>query len=96
MKFIKRNWDAHEADAWTKEDWIVIVLSPVIYFLLMVGFLLSLLLFWQGFVIVGVCIFLIWLMHWIINPKLKAISRDYEKKQKEYIKQLERSVRWEE
>lgn len=96
MKFIKRNWDAFEADEWTKEDWIVIVLSPLIYFMLIVGFLFSLLLMWQGFVILAISIFLTWFMHWIIDPKLKAISKEYEKKQKDYIKQLERSIRWEE
>jgi hypothetical protein len=32
----------------------------------------------------------------VINPKLKAISSGYEKKQKEYLESLERIMRWEE
>ncbi len=32
MAFIRRNWTAIEADEWTKEDWITIILSPLIYF----------------------------------------------------------------
>jgi hypothetical protein len=41
-------------------------------------------------------IFLTWLMHWVIDPKLKMISSEYEKKQHEYLEQLERNARWEE
>lgn len=31
----------------------------------------------------------------IIDPKLKAISEDYEIKQKQYLEDLERIARWE-
>ena len=33
-------------------------------------------------------------MHWIIDPKLKALSAEYEKKQQDYLHDLEASVRW--
>ena len=36
------------------------------------------------------------LMHWIIDPKLKAVSAEYEKKQKGYLDDLEASARWRE
>jgi hypothetical protein len=32
----------------------------------------------------------------IIDPKLKAISEDYEIKQKKYLEDLEKIARWEE
>ena len=35
-------------------------------------------------------------MIWIINPKLSSVSEGYEKKQKEYIEELERKIKWEE
>lgn len=95
MALIRRTWTAIEADEWTKEDWITIVLSPICYVLLTLGVALSLLLLWYGFVILIVGILLIIAMHWIIDPKLKAISSEYEKKQQTYLYQLEESVRWE-
>lgn len=95
MSFIKRSWTPAQADEWTKEDWITIVISPIIYILILVGTALSFLLIWYGFLILLAGISLTVLMHWIIDPKLQAVSGSYEKHQKEYIKQLERSVRWE-
>ncbi len=94
MPFIRRNWTATEADEWTKEDWITIILSPLSYFLLTMGVALSLLLFWYGYLILAVGIVLTAVMHWIIDPKLKAISSEYEKKQQDYLHDLEASVRW--
>ncbi len=96
MGWIKREWTAAEADRWTKEDYLVFVISPVVYFLLAVGAALSLLLLWYGFVLLGVGILLLLVMIWIIDPKLKAISLDYEVKQKKYLEDLEKIVRWEE
>lgn len=96
MKFIKRSWSAAEADEWTKEDWLVIAISPIAYILIMIGVALSFLLLWPGFIILALGIIATVVMHWIIDPKLKAISDEYESKQKEYIMELERSVRWEE
>ena len=37
MKWIKRTWTAAEADEWTKEDWITIILSPTAYILISIG-----------------------------------------------------------
>jgi hypothetical protein len=95
MSFIKRDWTNAAADEWTKEDWLTIVISPIAYILIMIGVALSLLALWIGFVVLGFGIVATILMHWIIDPKLKAISDDYERKQQGYIAELERSVRWE-
>lgn len=96
MSLIKRNWTPAEAEEWTKEDWVAIVLSPLAYVALTLGVALSFLLLWWGFLILGIGAILTILMHWVIDPKLKEISEDYEKKQKHYLEELERSVRWEE
>ena len=95
MGFIKREWTPEEADEWTKEDWITIVISPIAYALLTIGVALSLLLLWYGFIILGLGIIATIVLHWIIDPKLKAISNEYEKKQKEYILELEKKIKWE-
>jgi uncharacterized membrane protein YagU involved in acid resistance len=95
VSFIRRDWTTAEADEWTREDWLAIVISPIAYILIMVGIALSFLLLWPGFVILGFGIIATVLMHWIIDPKLKAISDEYEVRQKEYIAELERTARWE-
>lgn len=96
MALIKRNWTAKEADEWTKEDLFTVILSPVIYFLFTVGVALGALLMPLGFILVGAAIVLTLLMIYIINPKLTVISGDYEKKQKLYLEELEKKVKWEE
>ncbi len=95
MPLIRRTWTAREADEWTKEDWITIIISPLCYIILTLGVIWSLLLQPIGFILLGVGSLLTFIMHWIIDPKLKSISEEYEKKQKEYLEELERLVRWE-
>ena len=96
MKFIKTTWTAHEAEEWTKEDWIAIILSPFSYIFLCLGLAMSLFLLPIGFVFLSIGIIITILMFTIIDPKLKAISARYEKKQREYLKDLEKIQRWEE
>ncbi|MFQ5722247.1 MAG: hypothetical protein ACE5GI_07125 [Candidatus Aminicenantales bacterium] len=96
MGWFKTKWSANEADNWSKEDYLTFIISPLIYFFLAVGAALSLLLIWYGWVILGGSLILLWVMIKIIDPKLKAISEDYEKKQKKYLEELEKIARWEE
>ncbi len=94
MGWIRRDWTPLEADEWTKEDWIAIVLSPIIYFILTLGVTLCFLLQWEGFALTGVGIVLLVVMFHIIDPKLRSISEEYEKKQKAYLEELEEAIRW--
>jgi uncharacterized membrane protein len=96
MTWIKRNWTPHEADEWTKEDWMAIVLSPLSYIFITFGLALSLFLLPLGFIFLGIGILITILMFWIIDPKLKVISEDYEQKQRKYLENLEKIQRWEE
>ncbi len=95
MALIRRTWTAKEANEWTKEDLITIIISPIIYFLLTLGVALSALLIPVGFLLLILGILLIVVMVYIINPKLAVISEDYEKKQKKYLEELEKKVKWE-
>lgn len=95
MGFIKRNWTAKEADEWTKEDTLSLIISPLVYVALMIGCALSMLLIPIGFVILAVGIILLLLLVYIINPKLSAISEEYEKKQKQYLDSLDKKIKWE-
>ena len=95
MAFIKRNWTPHEADEWTKEDWFAIVLSPLSYILIAFGLAMSFFLLGIGFVLLAAGLTAAAVMFWIIDPKLNVLSEDYEAKQREYLKELEKIQRWE-
>ena len=96
MNLFKKHWTPEEADQWTKEDYITFIISPLIYVLIAIGVVFSLLLRWYGWIILGISGVLIIIMLKIIDPKLKAISEDYEEKQKQYLEDLEKITRWEE
>lgn len=95
MSIIRRHWSPEDADEWRKEDWIAIVLSVISYILLTVGSALSFLLLPSGFITLGIGIVFTVLMYWVVDPKLRTISSEYEKKQKDYLRQLEYIQKWE-
>lgn len=95
MKGIQSKWTPEQADRWTKEDRVTFFISPLIYILLALGVAFSLLLQWYGFVLLGISVLLLVVMIKIIDPKLKAISEEYETKQKKYLEELEKITRWE-
>tara|TARA_B100000902_G_scaffold230223_1_gene218432 strand:+ start:384 stop:680 length:297 start_codon:yes stop_codon:yes gene_type:complete len=94
MSFIKRNWTPESADEWRKEDWIAIILSSISYICLMTGAALSFLMITKGFIILLIGIVLGLVMYWVIDPKLKTISTEYEKKQKDYLNKLDNIQKW--
>jgi small-conductance mechanosensitive channel len=96
MGLFKRKWTPHEADEWTKEDLWAVILSPLSFIFITFGLAMSLFLMPVGFVLLFVGIAAAVLMFWIIGPKLKVISEDYEQKQRKYLESLERIQRWEE
>ena len=96
MSWIRRQWTPASADEWTREDWITIVVSPIAYILLMVGVALSMLLLPVGYLVLAAGVAATAFMHWVIDPKLKVISSEYEKRQRAYLEEVERKTRWEE
>ncbi len=96
MKLFRKEWTSREADEWSIHDTITIIISPLIYFLILAGGAMSIMLMPVGFIFLGVGIVLLLIMVKIINPKLSAVSRGYEIKQKEYLEELERKVKWKE
>ncbi|HPF36428.1 MAG TPA: Na+:solute symporter [Candidatus Krumholzibacteria bacterium] len=91
---IRRAWTPEQAEAWTREDWIAIVLSPVIFALLMIGVTKLLLLQAGGVLMVIAAVVLSGVVYWVIDPKLRAVSAEYEAQQEAYVKQLEERLRW--
>ena len=61
----------------------------------MIGTALAFLLMPSGFIVLGIGIALALLMYWVIDPKLKTISSEYEKKQKDYLMKLDKIQKWE-
>ncbi len=94
MSWIRRSWTPEAADEWTKEDYIGMVLSVISYLGIAIGVPLAFF-GWLGLVILGVAVAALLLMYYVVDPKLKAISSEYEKRQKRYLEELDKSVRWE-
>ncbi|MCP4573512.1 MAG: Na+:solute symporter [bacterium] len=91
--FLRRDWTPEEADGWSREDWLVIVLSPVIFALLMIGVTKLLLLQPLGAAMVIAAVALTLFCYWLIDPKLRAVSGEYETRQAAYLDDLEVGVR---
>lgn len=93
---IRRTWTAEQADAWTREDWIVVILSPLVFAALMIGVTKLLLLQPGGLWLVLGAVLGTGAIYWVIDPKLRAVSQEYEARQARYVEDLERRLRWQE
>ena len=91
---IRRSWTAEQAGEWTREDWIVIVLSPLVFAFILFGLTKLLLLQVSGLWLVLAAIAGAAAIYWVIDPKLRAVSEEFETTQAKYLEELERSVRW--
>lgn len=95
MAWIRRQWTPEAAQHWTREDLIAAVLSAASYGLIIIGGTLSLIASVAGYIALAAGIALAGLMYWVIDPKLRAVSADYEKKQQKFLERLEDIARWE-
>ncbi|MDH3215154.1 MAG: Na+:solute symporter [Candidatus Krumholzibacteria bacterium] len=91
---IRRTWTPQQADEWTREDWIAVILSPLVFAALMIGVTKLLLLQPGGLWLVLGAVLGTGVIYWVIDPKLRAVSGEYEAQQARYVEQLEQRVRW--
>jgi hypothetical protein len=91
---IRRSWTPEQADHWTREDWIAIVLSPLIFAGMMIGLTKLLILQWTGLWFLILSVLAMGLLYWVIDPKMRAVSHEYEEQQQRYLERLEQSMRW--
>ncbi len=92
---IRRTWTPEQADSWSREDWIAILLSPLVFGVGMIGLTKLLLLQPSGFTLTAGAVVGALVMYWVIDPKLRAVSTEYEAKQAQYLELLERRLHWE-
>lgn len=95
MSFWKTEWTKEEAELWTKEDIIAALLIALSFGGIIIGTVYTFLLMPIGFILLGLAIVIGVIGVVIIMPKMQSISREYEKKQAEYLKDLEKIARWE-
>jgi solute:Na+ symporter, SSS family len=91
---IKRHWTDEEAQEWTREDWIAIVLSPLVYGLILFGLVDLLLARGPGVAMLLLAAALWMVIYFVIDPKLRAVSVDYERRQAQYVRRLEERMQW--
>jgi hypothetical protein len=95
MGWVRRQWTPEGADGWSLEDLLASLLSSLSYILLIVGSALALLAQPLGYLLLLGGFALAAAMYYVIDPKLRAVSSDYEAKQKHYLERLEKLTRWE-
>jgi len=79
---------------WSSEDLWACILSPLAYFTITAGVALLLLNQWTGYLLTFAGLALSAAMFYVIDPKLKALSADFEKKQKGYLEELDKIIEW--
>lgn len=95
MSLFKTAWTPVEAEEWTVHDLWASVFSILAFLLVAVGVAGSLLLQVWGFAALVLGVVCIIVMIRIIDPKLRAISEEFEQKEAHYLERLDRTTRWE-
>jgi len=80
---------------WSREDLLACILSALAYLNCLAGIALLLLNQWTGYVLTVFTVLQVVAMYYIIDPKLRKVSGDFEKKQQEYLEELDKIVEWE-
>ncbi len=91
-----KTYTPESAEKWGWEELVACIMSPVSYIFVSLGLVLVLLERPIGWVylIGGIAATLV--MYFVIDPKLRAVSDEYERRQAEFLKQVESVSKWEE
>ncbi len=96
MNLFQKHWTPEQADEWTIHDLVASVLSILSYTLIGIGTGGVLLLQMWGFIAFIVGVICAVLMYLVIDPKLKALSDAFAKRQDEVLDHVNKTTRWEE
>lgn len=91
---MKKQWHPEDAQRWTWEDYVAMVFSVMAYFGLGVGTPIAFF-HWSGYLLLLLGLVSTIIMIYVIEPKLRAVSNDFESKQQQYLEELQRIVSWE-
>ena len=95
MSLFRKNWTAEDADRWTAHDFLACLFGVLAFVLVTLGVAGSLLLQTWGFATLGLSVLFTWLTFKVIDPKLRALSKSFEKKQAGFLDSVEKQNRWE-
>ena len=95
MERSRKDWSPDWADEWTIHDLLACVFSVLAYVLVAIGTAGALLLRVWGFVALIGGIVSVVLVYWVIDPKLRAMSAAFAKRQDEFLKHVDKTTRWE-
>ncbi len=95
MGLFRQHWTPNCADEWTVHDLLASLFSVGSYMFVGVGTMGALLLRVWGFVALAVGIICILLMYLVIDPKLRAMSEAFAKRQQQYLEHIDKATRWE-
>ncbi len=96
MGLFQKDWTPAHADEWTVHDLLASTFAALSYILIAVGVGGALLLRPWGFIATIAGVVCMVLMYFIIDPKLKAMSKAFAERQDEFIEHVEKTTRWEE
>ncbi|MHC4396756.1 MAG: hypothetical protein ACYS1A_13995 [Planctomycetota bacterium] len=96
MRLFQKHWTPEQADEWSIHDLIASVLSVLSYILIGIGTGGALLLQVWGFITLIVGVVCAVVMYLVIDPKLKAMSEAFAKRQAEFLEHVDKTTRWEE
>ena len=80
---------------WSREDLLACILSALAYVNCLAGIALPVMNQWTGYALTAITVAQVVTMYYIIDPKLRKVSDDFEKKQQEYLEELDKIVEWE-
>jgi membrane protein YdbS with pleckstrin-like domain len=95
MALFRKKWEPGQADEWTIHDLLAGALAVISYAAIAVGTAGALLAQAWGFVALAVGVVCVVALYLVIDPKLRAMSRDFAARQDEYLRHVERTTRWE-
>ena len=90
-----RSTKSVSAQEWSWEDLLACILSALAYVNCLAGIALLLMNQWTGYVLTAFTVAQVVTMYYTIDPKLRKVSDDFEKKQQEYLEELDKIVEWE-
>jgi hypothetical protein len=95
MALFQKHWSPEQADEWTIHDLVASILAVLSYALTAIGTVGTLLMLTWGYVALLVGIACVVLMYFVIDPKLRAMSKAFAERQDEFLKHVDKTTRWE-